>query len=135
MPARNLKRTASTNRRLSAAVPPTWPSRPGRISLIRSTGRLAMHNVASVSPPQADRSRVTHLLIRESLRIRNTKRSVSDSNPFSLQLKTGPDNHLNAVGVDAGKPRRTHVAAHRIESMPENCSAEHNGASRREYDK
>src|SRR5882757_4582756 len=30
------ERTASTNSRLSAAVPPTWPSRPGRKSLIRS---------------------------------------------------------------------------------------------------
>jgi len=32
MPARKRKRTASTNRRFYAAVPPTWPSRPGRMS-------------------------------------------------------------------------------------------------------
>ena len=42
------------------------------------------------APPRADHSRVRHLLIRESPRIRNTKRSASDSNPFSPQLKTGP---------------------------------------------
>lgn len=33
MPARYRYKTASTNNRLSAAVPPTWPSRPGRKSL------------------------------------------------------------------------------------------------------
>ena len=43
------------------------------------------------APPQADHSRVRHLLIQESLAIRNTKGSASDSDPFSPQLNGASD--------------------------------------------
>lgn len=52
IPARYRYSTASTNRRLSFAVPPTCPSRPGSRSLIRSYCRRASRGaVCSLSSP------------------------------------------------------------------------------------
>ena len=71
---------ASTNRSISAAVPPTSPSRPGRISYDPIPLVVTQFIVAYVAPPRADHSQVgTDLLIRKSPRIRNTKRSASNS--------------------------------------------------------
>src|ERR1700723_4500510 len=63
-----------------------WENVFDPIPLVVAQG-ISSHRSA---PPQADLSRVRHLMIRESLAYPKHKGSASDSDPFSPQLNTGP---------------------------------------------
>ena len=84
--------TASTNNRLSAAVPPTWALAAGQ-KILGPIPLIVAQPIAShpSAPPQADRLRVTQLLIRESPSATAASCSPFDSDPFSRKTRPTED--------------------------------------------
>src|SRR5262249_510047 len=109
--------TASTNRRLSAAVPPTWPSRPGSLVPLVVAHALRVHASASRLPtPHESETKLFGNPGNDDLVLRRFGFSTGRGRRDSTQLTTLPS-RTRRIGVSLPSNHRlTSIGGRRLSS-------------------